>query len=365
MHTNATVTLSDNNQSAKLELGGETLIATLRSPSGASFTTQEPAQRLPSDPTTTFNQGREWTMSPDQPNPGVTVLMIDLDAGNQVIEVLFNVRSLRSHASFAVKLTPFPVICSRNGRAGPRPATSRRRVWRSTRGRSRRTSNAPLFPFSSPLDETTPPLPPITSRPPALLHSFYYLIRLLFSGSSLLSSYVDSFLVYSGLWRVFLPLLLPVCVSPPSFLPSLPAWTLCLVRIDGICAERIYPRLADEGLGFLGARQLDALKRSVGLSLYYAFACVESGLSSHAAGYGPQPGKEFSASPLIRRIASSLNPARNPPLPSTSPRPLYAPPLGVMPAAARTASRRDRQEQEAKTRSRAGCLTCQSHCSFK
>lgn len=98
MHTNATVTLSDNNMTASLALGGETLVATLRSPSGAAFSTQEPAARLSSDPTTTVNNGQTWNMSPDQPNPGVTVLMIELAAGDQTIEVLFNVRRCLSPA---------------------------------------------------------------------------------------------------------------------------------------------------------------------------------------------------------------------------------------------------------------------------
>lgn len=92
MHTNATVTLSNNGATATLNLGGEQLIATIRSPSGAAFTTQTPAARLDSDPTTTVYNGETVTASADQPNPGVTVLMIDVAAGDQTIEVLFNVR---------------------------------------------------------------------------------------------------------------------------------------------------------------------------------------------------------------------------------------------------------------------------------
>ncbi|BGP24134.1 heparinase II/III family protein [Rhodotorula toruloides] len=89
MNTNATVALSNNNQQATLTLGGETLVMQLRSPSGAQFGTAQPT-RLPSDPTSTYYDGATVTMSPDQPNPGVTVVTIDVAAGNNVIEVLFN-----------------------------------------------------------------------------------------------------------------------------------------------------------------------------------------------------------------------------------------------------------------------------------
>ncbi|GAA6035855.1 hypothetical protein JCM8097_005739 [Rhodosporidiobolus ruineniae] len=89
MQTNATVTMSNNNQTATLELGGQTLIATLRSPSTAAFTTL-PATRLADDPTTTTEGSTSYTMSPDQDNGDAKVLAIDVDAGTQVIEVLFN-----------------------------------------------------------------------------------------------------------------------------------------------------------------------------------------------------------------------------------------------------------------------------------
>ncbi|GAA6057364.1 hypothetical protein JCM3770_005727 [Rhodotorula araucariae] len=89
MHTNATVTLSDSDRTATLKLGSETLVATLRAPAGATFGTQA-AERAASDPTTTNYQGAEVTMSADQPNPGVTVLTVDVAAGANTIEVLFN-----------------------------------------------------------------------------------------------------------------------------------------------------------------------------------------------------------------------------------------------------------------------------------
>lgn len=80
MHTNATVTL--NGGSAKLDLGGKTLQATILSPSGATFTTMKPI-RLESDPPLPAGQV-------DQENRGVTVLVINLPAGQANIQVLFN-----------------------------------------------------------------------------------------------------------------------------------------------------------------------------------------------------------------------------------------------------------------------------------
>ncbi|TFK56547.1 heparinase II/III family protein [Heliocybe sulcata] len=79
MHTNATV--STDGTSATLTLGGETMqISLLNAPSGASFSTMN-AERLSTDPA---------PPEPDQPNPGVTVLTIQLDAGEYTLEVLFN-----------------------------------------------------------------------------------------------------------------------------------------------------------------------------------------------------------------------------------------------------------------------------------
>ncbi|KAK4047892.1 hypothetical protein OIV83_005074 [Microbotryomycetes sp. JL201] len=82
MHTNATVTLSSNNQVATLELGGQKLVASLRQPSNGQFSTAEPV-RLSTDPALPSGQV-------DQPNPGVTVLVVQVEAGTNVIEVLFN-----------------------------------------------------------------------------------------------------------------------------------------------------------------------------------------------------------------------------------------------------------------------------------
>lgn len=81
MHTNATVTLSSDGTSATLNLDGQTMIVTmLNPPSGAVFTTGA-AVRFPSFPP---------PPQPDQPNPGVTVLIIAVPAGSYTLEVLFN-----------------------------------------------------------------------------------------------------------------------------------------------------------------------------------------------------------------------------------------------------------------------------------
>lgn len=80
MHTNATV--SANGATATLELGGKTLIATILSPSGATFGTQVDPTRASTDPALPSGQV-------DQPNTGVTAVTIDLPAGQQTIQVLF------------------------------------------------------------------------------------------------------------------------------------------------------------------------------------------------------------------------------------------------------------------------------------
>ncbi|KAI0830525.1 chondroitin AC/alginate lyase [Trametes gibbosa] len=81
MHTNATVTTDGT--SAKLQIGDKTMqMSILNAPSGATFTTG-PAQRLSTDPPLIDNQV-------DQPNPGVTVVMISLPAGEYSLQVLFN-----------------------------------------------------------------------------------------------------------------------------------------------------------------------------------------------------------------------------------------------------------------------------------
>jgi len=80
-HTNATVTASGS--SATLKLDGRTLVAQILSPSDAVFTTMD-AVRLASDP-----PEPQDPESVDQPNPGVTVLVINVPAGQVSLQVLF------------------------------------------------------------------------------------------------------------------------------------------------------------------------------------------------------------------------------------------------------------------------------------
>ncbi|TFK32740.1 chondroitin AC/alginate lyase [Crucibulum laeve] len=79
MHTNATITIDGT--TATLALDGETMkVSMLNPPSGAQFS-QMQAQRLNPDPAPPV---------PDQDNPGVSVLVISLPAGQYTLEVLFN-----------------------------------------------------------------------------------------------------------------------------------------------------------------------------------------------------------------------------------------------------------------------------------
>ncbi|KAI5474361.1 heparinase II/III family protein [Pseudohyphozyma bogoriensis] len=84
IQTNATITLTNNNQTATLELGGETLQVQIQSPSTAVFFVQADA-RYASDPVLPSD-----SLSQDQDNSPAQVLTIELAAGDQVIEVLFN-----------------------------------------------------------------------------------------------------------------------------------------------------------------------------------------------------------------------------------------------------------------------------------
>lgn len=81
MHTNATVAVNGN--SATLTIGEETVIMQiLNAPSGTQLGTAQ-AVRLSTDPPLP-------SPAVDQPNPGVTVVTIDLPAGDYTLEVLFN-----------------------------------------------------------------------------------------------------------------------------------------------------------------------------------------------------------------------------------------------------------------------------------
>jgi hypothetical protein len=82
MHTNASISMSNNNQTATLTLNGTSMFVTLQSPTSAAFTTLSP-DRLSADPPLPSGQT-------DLPNPGVTVLAIDVPAGTQTVAVLFS-----------------------------------------------------------------------------------------------------------------------------------------------------------------------------------------------------------------------------------------------------------------------------------
>jgi len=83
MHTNATVSLSNGDRTATLALGGQTLIATiLDSAPSLSFATSA-ATRL-------SGSGSPPSGETDLPNPGVTVLTVDIPTGSTTLQVLFN-----------------------------------------------------------------------------------------------------------------------------------------------------------------------------------------------------------------------------------------------------------------------------------
>lgn len=84
MHTNATE-IDINGTTATLSLGGKKLIATiLNAPSGVVFTKGSPV-RYSTDPALPSDAA-----SQDQPNDGVTVLIIEIPTGTNSIQVLFN-----------------------------------------------------------------------------------------------------------------------------------------------------------------------------------------------------------------------------------------------------------------------------------
>jgi hypothetical protein len=103
-HTNATVTLDTTGTTATLSLGGQTMIVEiLNAPSGVVFTTG-PAERSADDPALPPGQV-------DQPNPGVTVLMINLNPGSYNLQVLFNPQWPGMDAS-AYQTPPFVAVNS-------------------------------------------------------------------------------------------------------------------------------------------------------------------------------------------------------------------------------------------------------------
>ncbi|KAJ7286306.1 chondroitin AC/alginate lyase [Mycena rebaudengoi] len=81
MHTNATIVPDSAGTTATLTLDGQTLTVTmLNPPDGAKFTSSD-AVRFDTDPT---------PLAPDQENPGVKVLIVDLPAGSYTLQMLFN-----------------------------------------------------------------------------------------------------------------------------------------------------------------------------------------------------------------------------------------------------------------------------------
>jgi len=89
IHTNATVTT--DGASATLKLDGQTLMLTLLNPpTGATFTTQTPSVRYPSDP---------QPPEADQPNPDVTTVSVSLPAGQYTLAFLFNPQWLGMQSS--------------------------------------------------------------------------------------------------------------------------------------------------------------------------------------------------------------------------------------------------------------------------
>jgi hypothetical protein len=89
MHTNATVTI--NGSSADLQINDQHLTMTiLNAPNGAVFTKGD-SVRFQDDPSVpTAKPPQDQKENDDQPNPGVTQLMITLPAGTYSIQVLFN-----------------------------------------------------------------------------------------------------------------------------------------------------------------------------------------------------------------------------------------------------------------------------------
>jgi hypothetical protein len=83
LQTNATVSVDSSGTSATLTINGKAVqMQILNAPSGAQITTG-PAVRLSTDPPLPDGQT-------DQPNPGVTVVSIELSAGTYNLQVLFN-----------------------------------------------------------------------------------------------------------------------------------------------------------------------------------------------------------------------------------------------------------------------------------
>ena len=83
MHTNATVTVDSSGTSATLKIGDQTLTMQILNPTSDMQISTGPAQRFSDDPALPTGQT-------DQENPGVTVVMINMQAGTKSLQVLFN-----------------------------------------------------------------------------------------------------------------------------------------------------------------------------------------------------------------------------------------------------------------------------------
>ena len=83
MHTNATVNVDSSGTSATLTIGSQTLIMQILNPTSDMKISTMDAVRFSTDP-------QLPTGVTDQPNPGVKVVTINMDAGTKSLQVLFN-----------------------------------------------------------------------------------------------------------------------------------------------------------------------------------------------------------------------------------------------------------------------------------
>lgn len=83
MHTNATVNVDQSGTSATLKIGDKTLIMQILNPTSDMKISIGDAKRFDDDPPLPAGQT-------DQDNPGVTVVMINMDAGTKSLQVLMN-----------------------------------------------------------------------------------------------------------------------------------------------------------------------------------------------------------------------------------------------------------------------------------
>ena len=80
MHTNATISIDSAGTTATLSLDDQTLkVQLLDAPTGARFSIEQPVRPA----------GSPAPATPDQENPGVSVLAVSLGAGTYSITVLF------------------------------------------------------------------------------------------------------------------------------------------------------------------------------------------------------------------------------------------------------------------------------------